>query len=82
MLRQELQKSTRFEIQCNQRYKEQSAIIFEERENESSVKLRIKNFGTERYNKQHLRKVLLGSFHLNGHTLGFSGKTITHFVFV
>ena len=27
------------------------------------------------YNKQHYRKVLLSSFHLNGHTLGFYQQT-------
>jgi len=34
------------------------------------------------HNKQHNRKVLLGSFHLNGHTIGFHPHTkkldITH----
>ena len=28
-----------------------------------------------RHNKQHHRKVLLSSFHLNGHTLGFYTQT-------
>ena len=27
------------------------------------------------HNKQHHRKVLLSSFHLNGHTLGFHPQT-------
>ena len=40
----------------------------------TNSKLTMKNHFAQQ-NKQHCRKVLLSSFHLNGHTLGFHPQT-------